>query len=56
MMQLRKQPGSLGTFELLRSSDNEVLVYAAQAFGHLAIPSGTLTAELVKSEVKSALK
>jgi FKBP12-rapamycin complex-associated protein len=40
----------------LRSSDNEVLVYAAQALGHLAIPGGALTAELVESEVKSALE
>ena len=40
----------------LRSNDNEVLLYAAQALGHLATPGGALTAELVESEVKSALE
>ncbi|MCJ1320534.1 phosphatidylinositol kinase- protein kinase tor1 [Xylographa vitiligo] len=40
----------------LRSNDNEVLVYAAQALGHLATPGGALTAELVESEIKSALE
>lgn len=40
----------------LRSSDNTVLVYAARALGHLAVPGGALTAELVESEVKSALE
>ena len=40
----------------LRSNDNEVLIYAAQALGHLATPGGALTAELVESEVKSALE
>lgn len=42
--------------QALRSNDNEVLVYAARALGHLATPSGALTAELVDSEVKSALE
>ena len=35
----------------LRSNDNTVLVYAARALGHLAIPGGALTAELVEAEV-----
>ena len=40
----------------LRSNDNEVLVYAAHALGRLSMPGGALTAELVESEVKSALE
>ncbi len=40
----------------LRSNDNTVLVYAARALGHLAIPGGALTAELVEAEVSSALE
>lgn len=40
----------------LRSNDTEVLIYAAEALGHLATPGGALTAELVESEVKSALE
>ena len=40
----------------LRSNDNDVLVYAARALGHLATPGGALTAELVDSEIKSALE
>lgn len=40
----------------LRSNDNNVLHYASQALGHLAVPGGALTAELVESEVKSALE
>ena len=40
----------------LRSTDNEVLIYAATALGHLARPGGPFTAELVDSEVKSALE
>ena len=40
----------------LRFNDNEVLVYAARALGRLCIPGGSLTAELVESEVKSALE
>ena len=40
----------------LRSNDNEVLIYAARALGHLATPGGALTSDLVESEVKSALE
>ena len=40
----------------LRSNDNTVLVFAARALGKLAVPGGALTAELVESEVKSALE
>ena len=40
----------------MRSNDNEVLIYAARALGHLATPGGALTADLVESEVKSALE
>ncbi len=40
----------------LRANDNNVLLYAARALGHLAVPGGALTAELVESEVKSALE
>lgn len=40
----------------LRANDNNVLIYAARALGHLAVPGGALTAELVESEVKSALE
>lgn len=40
----------------LRSNDNTVLMFAARALGHLAIPGGALTAELVESEMKSALE
>ena len=40
----------------LRSNDNEVLVYAARALGHLAVPGGAYTADLVDSEVKAALE
>ena len=40
----------------LRSNDNTVLMFAARALGHLAIPGGALTAELVESEVQSALE
>jgi len=40
----------------LRSNDNTVLIYASRALGHLAVPGGALTAELVESEVKSALE
>lgn len=40
----------------LRSNDNTVLLFAARALGHLAVPGGALTAELVESEVKSALE
>ncbi|KAJ0421785.1 armadillo-type protein [Aspergillus carlsbadensis] len=40
----------------LRSSDNAVLIYAARALGRLAKPGGALTAELVESEIQSALE
>ena len=40
----------------LRSHDNAVLMFAARAVGHLAVPGGALTAELVESEVNSALE
>jgi FKBP12-rapamycin complex-associated protein len=40
----------------LRSNDNGVLVYAARALGRLAKPGGALTAELVESEIQSALE
>ena len=40
----------------LRSNDNDVLVYAAEALGMLATPGGALTAELVESEAKAALE
>lgn len=40
----------------LKSNDNAVLIYAARALGQLAVPGGALTAELVESEVKSALE
>lgn len=40
----------------LRSNDNAVLIFAARALGHLAIPGGALTAELVEAEVSSALE
>ncbi|KAL9635499.1 MAG: hypothetical protein Q9164_003418, partial [Protoblastenia rupestris] len=40
----------------LKSNDNTVLMFAARALGHLAIPGGALTAELVETEVQSALE
>ena len=40
----------------LRSSDNDVLIYAACALGHLAAPGGALIADLVDSEIKLALE
>ncbi|PGH21404.1 hypothetical protein AJ80_03321 [Polytolypa hystricis UAMH7299] len=40
----------------LRSNDNTVLVYAARSLGRLAKPGGALTAELVESEIQSALE
>lgn len=40
----------------LRSNDNTVLLFAARALGHLAVPGGALTAELVEAEVQSALE
>lgn len=40
----------------LRSNDNAVLIFAARALGHLAVPGGAFTAELVEAEVSSALE
>ncbi|KAF3491110.1 phosphatidylinositol 3-kinase tor2 [Arthroderma uncinatum] len=40
----------------LRSNDNSVLLFAAGCLGHLAKPGGALTAELVESEIQSALE
>ncbi|KAI2189712.1 phosphatidylinositol kinase- protein kinase tor1 [Ophidiomyces ophidiicola] len=40
----------------LRSNDNTVLLYAATSLGRLAKPGGALTAELVESEIQSALE
>lgn len=40
----------------LRSNDLAVLVYAARSLGRLAKPGGALTAELVESEIQSALE
>ncbi|QVM09071.1 phosphatidylinositol kinase- protein kinase tor1 [Coccidioides posadasii str. Silveira] len=40
----------------LRSNDNAVLLYAARSLGRLAKPGGALTAELVESEIQSALE
>ena len=40
----------------LRSNDNTVLIQAARTLGHLAKPGGALTAELVESEIQSALE
>lgn len=40
----------------LKSNDNNVLIYAARALGRLAVPGGALTAELVESEVQSAVE
>ena len=40
----------------LQSNDNDVLVYAAQALGHLVTPGGAFTADVVDSEVKAALE
>ena len=42
--------------QALRSNDNAVLIFAARAIGHLAVPGGALTAELVEAEVKYALE
>ncbi|PLN84338.1 putative TOR pathway phosphatidylinositol 3-kinase TorA [Aspergillus taichungensis] len=40
----------------LRSNDNVVLAYAARSLRRLAKPGGALTAELVESEIQSALE
>lgn len=41
---------------VMRSNDNAAIILAARALGKLAVPGGTLTAELVESEVKAALE
>jgi len=41
---------------VMRGTDTAAMVFAAQALGKLATPGGPLTAELVDSEVKSALE
>ncbi|KAF2644919.1 ARM repeat-containing protein [Massarina eburnea CBS 473.64] len=41
---------------ILRGSDNAAMVLAAKALGRLAKPGGTLAAEVVDAEVKSALE
>ncbi|KAL3477332.1 armadillo-type protein [Aspergillus californicus] len=40
----------------LRSNDDIILVHAARSLGRLAKPGGALTAELVESEIQSALE
>ena len=40
----------------LKSNDNTVLTFAARALGHLAIPGGAFTAELVENEVRTSLE
>lgn len=40
----------------MRGNDKTAMVLAAKALGRLAVPGGSLTAELVESEVKSALE
>jgi len=42
--------------QVMTSNDTTAMVYAAKALGRLATPGGTLTAELVEAEVKSALE
>ncbi|KAF2457914.1 armadillo-type protein [Lineolata rhizophorae] len=41
---------------VMRGNDTAAMIVAAQAIGRLATPGGTLTAELVEAEVKSALE
>ncbi|KAI9793200.1 MAG: phosphatidylinositol kinase- protein kinase tor1 [Peltula sp. TS41687] len=41
---------------IMRGNDNAAMILAARALGRLAVPGGTLTTELVESEVKSALE
>jgi serine/threonine-protein kinase mTOR len=41
---------------VLRGNDTTAMIIAARALGRLAMPGGTLTAELVESEVKTALE
>lgn len=40
----------------LRSNDTAVLIHASRSLGRLAKPGGALTAELVESEIQSALE
>lgn len=41
---------------VMRGNDNAAMILAARALGRLAVPGGSLTAELVESEVKQALE
>ena len=41
---------------VLAGNDTQAMFYAAQAIGRLATPGGTLTAELVESEIHNALE
>ncbi|KAL7268146.1 phosphatidylinositol kinase-related protein kinase tor1 [Rhizina undulata] len=41
---------------IMRGNDNHCMVLAAKTLGQLAAPGGTLTSELVESEVKQALE
>ena len=41
---------------VMRGNDNAAMMLAARSLGRLAVPGGSLTAELVESEVKSALE
>ncbi|TID24911.1 60S ribosomal protein [Venturia nashicola] len=41
---------------ILRGNDTTAMLYAARALGRLATPGGTITAELVEAEVKTALE
>ncbi|KAI9816376.1 MAG: phosphatidylinositol kinase- protein kinase tor1 [Phylliscum demangeonii] len=41
---------------VMRGNDNAAMILAARALGRLAVPGGSLTAELVDSEVTSALE
>jgi serine/threonine-protein kinase mTOR len=41
---------------ILRGNDTAAMIAAAKALGRLAMPGGTITAELVEAEVKTALE
>ena len=41
---------------VFRGNDNAAMIVAARALGKLAVPAGSLTADLVEAEVKSALE
>jgi serine/threonine-protein kinase mTOR len=41
---------------ILRGNDTAAMIAAAKSLGRLAIPGGTITAELVEAEVKTALE